>query len=90
MKYKHDEMFTFLPFGAGRRACPGSKLGLSMAYIAVATMVQCFDWKVVGDGEEAKVKVKVNIEVKKCAFIHMAHPLKCLLVVEFNPFDCVM
>ena len=40
--------------------------------------------------EEAKVKVKVNIEVKKCAFIHMAHPLKCLLVVEFNPFDCVM
>ena len=48
MKYKHDEMFTFLPFGVGRRACLGSKLGLSMAQIAIATKVQCFDWKVVG------------------------------------------
>ena len=89
MKYKQDKTFSFLSFGAGRRACPSSKLGLSVAQIAVATMVQCFDWKVVGDGEEAKAKVKVNTEVKKCAFIHMAHPLKCLPVVKFNPFDCV-
>ena len=88
MKYKHDEMFTFLPFGAGRRACPGSKLGLSMAYMAVATMVQCFNWEVVGDGEENKAKV--NTEVSKGAFIHMVHPLKCLPIVKFNPFDCVM
>ena len=55
MKYKHDEMFTFLPFGAGRRACPGSKLGLSMAYMAVATMVQCFNWEVVGEIGRAHV-----------------------------------
>ncbi|KAK7846990.1 cytochrome p450 705a5 [Quercus suber] len=53
-----------------RRACLGSNLVLSMAHIAVATLVQCFDWKVVGDGEEAKAKV--NIEVTKGAFIHTA------------------
>ena len=88
MNYKQDETFSFLSFGAGRRACLGSKLGLSMAQIAVATMVQCFDWKVVGDGKKAKAKV--NTEVKKGAFIHMAHPFKCLPVVKFNPFDSVM
>ena len=88
MKYKHDEMFTFLPFGVGRRACPGSKLGLSMTHMAVATMVQCFNWEVVGDGGENKAKV--NTEVSKGTFIHMAHPLKCLPIVKFNPFDCVM
>ena len=37
----------------------------------------------VGDGEEAKAKV--NFEVTKGAFIYMAHPLKCLIVVKFNP-----
>ena len=78
----------FFLLEAGRRACPGSKLGLSMAYMAVATMVQCFNWEVVGDGEENKAKV--NTEVSKGAFIHMAHPLKCLPIVKFNPFDCVM
>ncbi|XP_075644400.1 cytochrome P450 705A22-like [Castanea sativa] len=88
MKYKHNETFSFLPFGAGRRACPGSKLGLSMVHMAVATMVQCFNWEVVGDGGENKAKV--NTEVSKGAFIHKAHPLKCLPIVKFNPFDCVM
>uniref|UniRef100_A0A7N2L0M8 Cytochrome P450 n=1 Tax=Quercus lobata TaxID=97700 RepID=A0A7N2L0M8_QUELO len=52
-KYKQDKTFSILSFGVGRRACPGSNLGLSMAHIAVATLVQCFDWKVVGDGEKA-------------------------------------
>ena len=88
MKYKQDETFSFLSFGARRRACPSSKLGLRMAHIDVAAMVQCFDWKVVRDGEEAKAKV--NTKVAKGSFIHMAHPLKCLLVINFNPFDCVM
>ena len=82
-KYKQDEIFSILSFGAGKRACPGSNLGLSMAHIAVATLVQFFDWKVVGDGEKAKAKG--NTEVTKAAFIHMAHLLKCLIIVKFNP-----
>ena len=89
MKYKHDETFSFLPFGPGRRAYLGSKLGLSMAHMAIATMVQCFNWEVaVGDGGENKAEV--NIEVWKGDFIQKAHPLKCLPIVKFNPFDCVM
>ena len=60
-----------------------------MAHMAIATMVQCFNWEVaIGDGGENKVEV--NIEVSKGDFIHKAHPLKCLPIVKFNPFDCVM
>ncbi|KAF5480871.1 hypothetical protein F2P56_001580 [Juglans regia] len=77
-----EETFQFLPFGAGRRACPGSKLGLSMLQRTIAVMVQCFDWKVGGDGE-----AKVNMEVEKGAFLHMVHPLVCLPVVHSNPFS---
>ncbi|KAM3686240.1 hypothetical protein ACJW31_11G183000 [Castanea mollissima] len=54
----------------------------------IATMVQCFNWEVVGDGGENQAKV--NTEVSKGAFIHKAHPLKCLPIVKLNPFDCVM
>ncbi|KAG2664955.1 hypothetical protein I3760_16G106900 [Carya illinoinensis] len=77
------ENSNFLTFGAGRRACPGGKIGLIMMHTAVAAMVQCFDWKVEGDHENP---VKVNMEVGKGVFIHLAHPLKCLPVICFNPF----
>ncbi|KAB1207366.1 hypothetical protein CJ030_MR7G017451 [Morella rubra] len=45
------ETLNLLTFGAGRRACPGAKLALTMLHRTVAAMVQCFDWKVGGDGE---------------------------------------
>ncbi|KAB1212347.1 hypothetical protein CJ030_MR5G025115 [Morella rubra] len=75
------ENLNLLTFGAGRRACPGAKLALTILYRTVAAMVQCFDWKVGGDGE-----AKVNMESEKGSFLHMAHPLICLPVVHFNPF----
>ena len=80
--------FLFLLLGVGSRACSGSKLGLSIAHMVVATMVQCFNSEVVGDGGENKAEF--NTEVSKGASIHKAHPLKCLPIVKFNPFDCVM
>ncbi|KAM4073025.1 hypothetical protein ACB094_11G185100 [Castanea mollissima] len=85
MKYKRNETFSFLPFGAGRKKRKGF---IVMVHMAVATMVQCFNWEVVGDGGENQAKV--NTEVSKGAFIHKAHPLKCLPIVKLNPFDCVM
>lgn len=41
--------FQLLPFGAGRRGCPGQQLGLLMSKLVVAELVHCFDWKLPDD-----------------------------------------
>lgn len=37
--------FELLPFGSGRRSCPGMELGLTVVKLVVAQLVHCFDWK---------------------------------------------
>lgn len=36
--------FELLPFGSGRRSCPGMQLGLYALELAVANLMHCFDW----------------------------------------------
>ncbi|VVB09658.1 unnamed protein product [Arabis nemorensis] len=37
--------FEFLPFGSGRRSCPGMQLGLYGMELAAANMLHSFDWE---------------------------------------------
>ncbi|KAL8490247.1 hypothetical protein ACS0TY_025959 [Phlomoides rotata] len=37
--------FELLPFGSGRRGCPGMQLGLTVVKLVVAQLVHCFDWE---------------------------------------------
>lgn len=37
--------YEFLPFGSGRRSCPGMQLGLYTLEMAVAHLLHCFTWE---------------------------------------------
>ncbi|XP_019196628.1 PREDICTED: cytochrome P450 83B1-like [Ipomoea nil] len=42
--YKGQD-FEFIPFGAGRRICPGIALGIASAELALANLLYAFDWE---------------------------------------------
>ncbi|XP_027772598.1 cytochrome P450 CYP736A12-like [Solanum pennellii] len=37
--------FELLPFGSGRRSCPGLHLGLTAVHLVLAQLIRCFDWE---------------------------------------------
>ncbi|XP_047177195.1 cytochrome P450 705A12-like [Vigna umbellata] len=75
--------FNFVPFGGGRRGCPGTELAFIFINTEVAAMVQCFDWKI---GEDGKGK-KVNMQSGSSGLsLSMAQPLLCVPVLHFNPY----
>ncbi|XP_057458908.1 cytochrome P450 71AU50-like [Lotus japonicus] len=41
----HGLHFEFLPFGSGRRLCPGMQLGLTTVPFILAQLVHCFNWE---------------------------------------------
>ncbi|PKI37722.1 hypothetical protein CRG98_041873, partial [Punica granatum] len=44
--------YELLPFGSGRRACPGISLAMLELSVTLAAMIQCFDWKPCSPGGE--------------------------------------
>ncbi|OAY43159.1 hypothetical protein MANES_08G047000v8 [Manihot esculenta] len=78
MEYK-GQNFRYLPFGSGRRGCPGASLAMLVMHAAVGALVQCFDWEV-EDGD------KVDLSPGSGFAAEMARPLVCFPVKHMNPF----
>ncbi|CAK9320424.1 unnamed protein product [Citrullus colocynthis] len=43
------EVYKLLPFGVGRRACPGSAMAHRVMGLTLATLIQCFEWEKIGE-----------------------------------------
>ena len=48
---KEGENFKLLPFGLGRRACPGIALSHRVIGLNLGSSIQCFEWERVGEEE---------------------------------------
>ncbi|KAL0404972.1 UNVERIFIED_CONTAM: cytochrome [Sesamum radiatum] len=72
--------YHFLPFGSGRRGCPGVSLALLVVETTLAAMIQCFEWKVEGGNGTVDMEEGPGITLPK------AHHLVCSPVVRLDPF----
>ncbi|EXC30894.1 Flavonoid 3',5'-hydroxylase [Morus notabilis] len=72
--------FHLLPFGSGRRVCPGASLALRFVTTSLAAMIQCFEWKV--DGKDGPV---IDMQEGPGLTLPRAHPLICVPISRLSP-----
>lgn len=71
--------YELIPFGAGRRICPGMHLGVSNMEIALANLLYFFDWELPGDLK----KEDIDTDTLPGITMHKKYPL-CLLAKKYN------
>ncbi|CAM8879529.1 unnamed protein product [Rhodiola kirilowii] len=63
--------FELIPFGAGRRICPGLTLAFKMVHLMVGSLINCFDWEI-----EANAKLEdIDMDDKFGITLQKAQPL---------------
>ncbi|KAH7652461.1 Isoflavone 2'-hydroxylase protein [Dioscorea alata] len=61
---EEEEDVKYVPFGAGRRKCPGEHFGMRMVMAGVGALVQCFDWEPMSK-EEVDINALLGLTVPK-------------------------
>ncbi|KAF3615647.1 putative zinc finger CCCH domain-containing protein 53-like [Capsicum annuum] len=72
--------YCFVPFGGGRRGCPGAGLAAAVLHRTLGVLIQCFDRKIKG-------AEKLNMEQGAGFSSAMVHPLICYPVMRVNPLE---
>ncbi|KAK8943006.1 Cytochrome P450 71D10 [Platanthera zijinensis] len=72
--------FEFIPFGAGRRSCPGIHFGMSTVEMTLAYLLYYFDWRYANSAKGEKLDMTETFGVT----IRRKHPL-CLIATPHFP-----
>ncbi|KAJ8541156.1 hypothetical protein K7X08_001972 [Anisodus acutangulus] len=73
--------YKFVPFGMGRRACPGATMGLRTVSLVLGSLVQWFDWESVELEENLDARYDSRITLNK------GKPLEVICIPRKNVFD---
>ena len=68
--------FELIPFGAGRRICPGLPLAIRMVHLMLASLIHSYDWKL----EDGVTPENMNMEERYGISLQKAQPLQALPV----------
>ncbi|KAK6257988.1 hypothetical protein QUC31_001447 [Theobroma cacao] len=74
--------YQLLPFGTGRRGCPGASLAMQELPTTLAAMIQCFDWK---PAATSKTGDGVDMSERPGLTAPRAKDLECVPVARFTP-----
>nr|CAB3457167.1 unnamed protein product [Digitaria exilis] len=75
--------FKLLPFGSGRRMCPGFSLALKVTMLSIANLLHCFTWRL-PDGMAVE---QLNMEETFLLALPRKVPLE--VVIEPKHMDCL-
>ncbi|XP_052210799.1 geraniol 8-hydroxylase-like [Diospyros lotus] len=70
--------FEYIPFGAGRRICPGMPLAIRMVHLMLASILQSFNWKL----PPGTMPEKMDMEERFGVTLKKAVPLLAIPVME--------
>lgn len=73
MDFKGQD-FEFIPFGAGRRMCPGLPVGIKSVQLILASLVKRFEWVLPNDEDPAKLDMNEKFGVT----LHKEKPLQLI------------
>ena len=57
--------FSMIPFGAGRRGCPGASMAIPTIELALAQLFYTFDWRVEGDPSQLDMKEACGVTIPR-------------------------
>ncbi|XP_057744418.1 cytochrome P450 76T24-like [Arachis stenosperma] len=66
--------FELIPFGAGRRICPGLPLAFRSVHIVLASLLYGYDWKLPNELEAKDIDMSENFGIT----LHKAQPLQII------------
>ncbi|KAG6497038.1 hypothetical protein ZIOFF_044923 [Zingiber officinale] len=82
--YKGNHL-EFVPFGAGRRICPGMAFGMATVDLVLAQLLFHFDWKLPGGGEGNTAAEELDMTEAFGATVVRKEELRLVPVLRYPP-----